>query len=558
MHNETTPPQEPKQVLIFPVGFGKYDVVWGRIVADNLAAFDCLLLDANRAGGRFEFSLAEYASELRWSREQLRKYLERQAGRLDGRCTIEMLPGGERAVITLPGYQEPAPAPLSAAVAPAPKASTSAQPEQTVAPNGAPEPEPEPPSPPEATFGPVKYYWTATEPCELSAALSAIRSALLPCHMSRHAGVEIDVQAFARDLCWHPKKLAAMVRYWAREGKFKIVFAEGDIIRLAKIGPPPPPRPKPKVEPPPAAPRLVEPPLAKARPAPPPKAAKRPSADDMDAELDAVFGKPKPPPKLSHAGRELSQPGQKLSPVRQPEPEPDPAELQRQYDAGLPDWQRWQRNAQIRELGDLLYVRRRNGVVPRDMEFPAWCASLGIDPQRWYSAPNLSEKVKLSRDEDEIFGTLTLGRWRQKQHIKNTAQVRELRAERFPTRFYPLNETLKERKNRRRRIYRAMDQRKHKKLERKKTMLQERTPIEVPKRPAVTMLQALFKVAPLAPERIKFLDAMTKLLRFQGWKTLTERAARNKAREWAHSNPDLGYEVVLENGKAVAYLWRRK
>jgi hypothetical protein len=117
-----------------------------------------------------------------------------------------------------------------------------------------PEPPPPKPEPPQGTFQPVKFrwWWPVTEPRELRDALSAIMKGLRPI-TRRQVGAEINVPAFARDLCWHPRKVAALVRYWARQGEFKIVFAEGDIIRLTKIDSEPAPRPAP-IEPPPAPP----------------------------------------------------------------------------------------------------------------------------------------------------------------------------------------------------------------------------------------------------------------------------------------------------------------
>jgi hypothetical protein len=108
------------------------------------------------------------------------------------------------------------------------------------------------------------------DPSQLWVALAEISSALKRAPYCSpdggdacYAGAEIEVSAFAHGLRWNPKKLASLIRYWAREGKFKIVFADGELIRLAKITAEPLPRPAPKVEPPPAAP----PPPAK--PAPP-------------------------------------------------------------------------------------------------------------------------------------------------------------------------------------------------------------------------------------------------------------------------------------------------
>jgi hypothetical protein len=427
MQNEITRPQEPKQVLIFPVGFGKYDVVWGRIIADNLTEAEA---DAIISGA----------------------------------------------------------------------------------------PPPPKPEPPQGTYLRVPWHppdADDTDPSKLWVALSQISSALeqAPYCSSDggdicHVGAEIDVPAFARSLRWHPLKVAALVRYWARQGEFKIVFAEGDIIRLTKINSEPLPRPAPKVEPP---------------------------------------------------GQKLPEAGQKRPQVRQPapKPEPDPAELQRQYDATLTDVERWQRDAQIHELGHLCQLRRRQCVIPRDVEFSQWCASIGIDPQRWYTSAALSDKVKLTLDEDAIFGTQALGRWPINQRIKHSTRTRTLRAERFPTRFYPLGETPKERKKRRRRVYLAMDRNNRKQRERK-TMLNQETQQPVRTPPRLTKIEALTNALPRAPGRMKLVDAAAKVRQHHAWrdqngKMLAVRTVRNKLRDMAAGCTSIGYEVV----DRVAFLWRR-
>jgi hypothetical protein len=303
---------------------------------------------------------------------------------------------------------------------------------------------------------------------------------------------------------------------------------------------------------------------------PPRRPVREELVDDLDAELDAVFGKPNPPPELSHAGRNLSQPGQKTSHagqkpprVRHPEPRPDPAELQRQYDAGLPDWKRWQRNAQMHELGHLCQLRRRQCAIPREMEFLAWCASIGVDPQRWYSAATLSAKLQLTIDEDNIFGTNALGRWPIKQKIKHSVRVRTLRAGRFPTRFYPLNEPPKEREKRRRRIYRRMDKLNGKlKRKRETNMLNQETHTEVRTPPRLTKIEALINALPRAPGRIKLVDAAAKVRQHQTWrdkdgKMLAVRTVRNNVRGMATGCTSIGHQVVTEGSIQVAYLWRR-
>jgi hypothetical protein len=243
-----------------------------------------------------------------------------------------------------------------------------------------------------------------------------------------------------------------------------------------------------------------------------------------------------------------------------PEPKPpglvDEAELRRRYDATLSRVKRWQRDAHIREIGDLHHLRQRMGTAPRDIDAAAWCKSIGIVLWRWYYDATLSAKLNETIDEDNVFGTQGMGRWPHKQQIKNSDKTRTLRAERFPTRFYPPGESEKDRRNRRRRIYYRMDKRKG------EAMLNQEptTRNEASTPPRIIKIEALRRVL---TKRMKLVDAAARVRKTEAWRRpdgtmLTLRGVMNKLRELAQNRPeDFGYEVVVENGRDVAYIWRR-
>jgi hypothetical protein len=87
----------------------------------------------------------------------------------------------------------------------------------------------------QATYLRVKCYPRSeddTEPDAPWIGLAALRWS--EAEYCGHVGVEIDIPAFARSRGWEDWELEQRLRYWERQGEFKIVELSGDIARLVR------------------------------------------------------------------------------------------------------------------------------------------------------------------------------------------------------------------------------------------------------------------------------------------------------------------------------------
>jgi hypothetical protein len=101
-----------------------------------------------------------------------------------------------------------------------------------------------------------------------------------------------------------------------------------------------------------------------------------------------------------------------------------------------------------------------------------------------------------------------------------------------------------------------------KKFGKDETMMQlEQHPQAPPARPPATKIEALIRVVTM---RMKLTDAVDRVRKTDAWrypdgKMLAVRTVRNKVRDMVAGCPEIiGYEVAVEDGKAIAFLWPRK
>jgi hypothetical protein len=149
---------------------------------------------------------------------------------------------------------------------------------------------------------------------------------------------------------------------------------------------------------------------------------------------------------------------------------------------------------------------RRPGVPP----FPAWVASMGVDPERLYDRPELSRLTGFTVAEDIRFATDPMGRppqWRfcRGRRIPVTAAQ-------FPRRLVPAGETKAEKEKRRNSFTRA------KNAKRKAMQLQSHAETGKPVAPVMTRFEAALRVLPVPTGKITIPEWARKVQRHRAWR----------------------------------------